>query len=80
LPLEARELDPERHIFSVNIIEHFQPLDDNLDGLARVMKSNGVQVHTCPKYHVPYEPPIWRSLNFITVRTCGSMQHGMASR
>jgi cyclopropane fatty-acyl-phospholipid synthase-like methyltransferase len=60
-PLEARELDPERHglfdlIFSVNVIEHFQPLDDNLAGLARVMKSDGVQAHTCPNYHVPYEP------------------------
>jgi cyclopropane fatty-acyl-phospholipid synthase-like methyltransferase len=60
-PLHARDLDPDRHgcfdlIFSVNVLEHFQPLDDNLAGLARVMASNGVQVHTCANYHVPYEP------------------------
>jgi SAM-dependent methyltransferase len=59
--LEARELDLEEHgpfdlIFSVNVIEHFQPLDDNLAGLARVMKSPGLQVHACPNYHVPFEP------------------------
>jgi len=60
-PLAARELDPASHglfdlIFSVNVIEHFQPLDENLAGLARVMSSDCVQVHTCPNYIVPYEP------------------------
>jgi len=61
LPLAARDLDPRKiglydMIFSVNVIEHFQPLSDNLDGLARVMDRGSVQVHTCANYRVPYEP------------------------
>lgn len=61
LPIEARELRSSRHgffdlAFSVNVIEHFQPLRDNLEGMVRVMGPDGVQVHTCPNYHVPYEP------------------------
>jgi len=61
LPIEARELDPGQHgsfdlIFSINVIEHFQPLNQNLDGLAHVLRPGGVQVHTCPNYWVPYEP------------------------
>jgi SAM-dependent methyltransferase len=57
----ACELDPNDigHfdlIFSVNVIEHFQPRDVNLDGLARVMAAAGTQVHTCPNYLIPYEP------------------------
>jgi hypothetical protein len=61
LPLAARNLDPRKTglydmIFSVNVIEHFQPLSDNLDGLARVMDRGSVQVHTCANYRVPYDP------------------------
>jgi 2-polyprenyl-3-methyl-5-hydroxy-6-metoxy-1,4-benzoquinol methylase len=61
LPLAARELDRASHgafdlIFSVNVIEHFQPLNENLDALARVMSRSGVQIHTCPNYRIPYEP------------------------
>lgn len=58
---EARDLDPKQYgffelIFSVNVIEHFQPMKENLNGLARIMAPGGVQVHTCPNYHLPYEP------------------------
>src|SRR4029078_9138827 len=61
LPLQAQELNRAEHgvfdvIFSINVIEHFQPLADNLAGLARVMSPKGIQIHTCPNYHVPYEP------------------------
>jgi SAM-dependent methyltransferase len=61
LRLEARELDCASHglfdlIFSINVIEHFQPLDANLAGMARVLSPTGVQIHTCPNYSVPYEP------------------------
>ena len=61
LPLSARELEPRKHgpfdfIFSVNVIEHFQPMNENLDALAQVMGRRGIQTHTCPNYHVPYEP------------------------
>jgi SAM-dependent methyltransferase len=59
--LRAEELDPRYVgqfdcIFSVNVIEHFQPLDANLDGIARVLAPGGRMVHTCPNYRVPYEP------------------------
>jgi len=60
-PLSARDVQPERFgffdlIFSINVIEHFQPMNENLDALARLMADNGRQIHTCPNYHVPYEP------------------------
>ncbi len=81
-PLEARQLDPARDgpfdvIFSVNVIEHFQPLQENLDGMARVMAPGGVQVHTCPNYRIPYEPhygvPL---LPFFPGRTPPAARHG----
>lgn len=61
LTVRADELDPAEHgyfdlIFSVNVIEHFQPLVPSLDGLARVLSRGGQMVHTCPNYRVPYEP------------------------
>ncbi|MBV9549409.1 MAG: methyltransferase domain-containing protein [Alphaproteobacteria bacterium] len=61
LTLEARQLDAAHHglfdlIFSVNVVEHFQPLAKNLDGMRRVMAPGGIQAHTCPNYRVPYEP------------------------
>ena len=61
LPLSAQELEPRKHglfdfTFSVNVIEHFQPMNENLDALARVMSHRGIQAHTCANYHVPYEP------------------------
>ncbi|MBL6613014.1 MAG: methyltransferase domain-containing protein [Reyranella sp.] len=61
LALEARQLDPARDglfdmIFSVNVVEHFMPLIENLDGISTVMAARGIQVHTCPNYRIPYEP------------------------
>jgi SAM-dependent methyltransferase len=61
LPLEARQLDANANetfdvIFSVNVVEHFQPLGANLEGMARVLSERGTMVHTCPNYWVPYEP------------------------
>jgi SAM-dependent methyltransferase len=61
LPLEARQLNPTDHglfdvIFSINVVEHFQPFKPNMAGLERVMSSRGLQIHTCPNYFVPYEP------------------------
>lgn len=61
MPLRAEELEPAELgyfdlIFSVNVIEHLQPLFANLDGLARVLSPGARMVHTCPNYRVPYEP------------------------
>jgi 2-polyprenyl-3-methyl-5-hydroxy-6-metoxy-1,4-benzoquinol methylase len=51
LPIAARDLDPVQHgtfdiTFSVNVIEHFQPLHENLDGLA-----DGLSRRSCECYH-----------------------------
>lgn len=59
--LAARDLKLGKHgrfdlIFSVNVIEHFQPLKENLDAMALVMSANAVQTHTAPNYRIPYEP------------------------
>ena len=43
-------------IFSVNVIEHCQPLEPNLEGMAGVLSPGGRMLHTCPNYRVPYEP------------------------
>jgi SAM-dependent methyltransferase len=60
-PLAAEQLDPSEHgrftlIFSVNVLEHMQPLQPNLDALAAVLAPGGSMIHTCPNYRVPYEP------------------------
>jgi 2-polyprenyl-3-methyl-5-hydroxy-6-metoxy-1,4-benzoquinol methylase len=67
----AQSLDPDRdglfdRIFSINVIEHCQPLDEALAGMARVLAPGGLMLHTCPNYRVPYEPhyrmpllPVW---------------------
>jgi SAM-dependent methyltransferase len=61
VPIAASELGIATHgvfdvIFSINVVEHFQPLTENLAALARVMTADGIQIHTCPNYYVPYEP------------------------
>jgi 2-polyprenyl-3-methyl-5-hydroxy-6-metoxy-1,4-benzoquinol methylase len=61
LPMSAHDVELQRYgpfdlIFSVNVLEHFQPLNENLDALSFLMANGGAQVHTCPNYHVPYEP------------------------
>ena len=60
-PLAADELDPAERgryalIFSVNVLEHMQPLRPNLDAVAAVLAPAGRMIHTCPNYRVPYEP------------------------
>lgn len=57
----AAALDPARdglfdRIFSINVLEHCQPLGQTLDRLAAVLAPGGVMVHSCPNYRIPYEP------------------------
>ncbi len=57
----AEHLDPELHgefdvIFSINVLEHCQPLAPALRGLAQVLAPGGRMLHLCPNYRVPYEP------------------------
>lgn len=61
LPHRADELSASEHgvfdlIFSVNVLEHMQPLEPNLLGLARVLSPEGMMLHSCPNYNFPYEP------------------------
>jgi SAM-dependent methyltransferase len=62
-PLAADQLNARQHgrfalIFSVNVLEHMQPLRPNLDALADVLAPGGRMIHTCPNYRVPYEPHV----------------------
>ncbi|XIA64131.1 class I SAM-dependent methyltransferase [Bradyrhizobium sp. TZ2] len=57
----AQELNPEKFgefdlIFSFNVLEHVQSIDDVFAAMASVLKPGGVMVHCCPNYAVPYEP------------------------
>jgi SAM-dependent methyltransferase len=58
---EASGLDPACDgvfdlIFSVNVLEHIPDLEANLAGMLGVLAPAGQMLHTCPNYHVPYEP------------------------
>src|SRR6185369_16311116 len=57
----AAELDPARDglfdvIFSINVLEHCQPLPETVLALSKVLAPGGMMIHTCPNYRVPYEP------------------------
>lgn len=43
-------------IFSNNVLEHIDNLDEATAALASVLSKNGVMRHNCPNYQVPYEP------------------------
>jgi len=43
-------------IFSVNVLEHIDDLDGALSSMTDVLKADGVMVHLCPNYRIPYEP------------------------
>jgi 2-polyprenyl-3-methyl-5-hydroxy-6-metoxy-1,4-benzoquinol methylase len=82
-PLAAEQLRPAEHgpfdlIFSVNVLEHMQPLHRNLDALGAVLAPGGLMVHTCANYRVPYEPhygmplvPVWPGLTGRLARRAG---------
>lgn len=61
LDKEASRLDPRTDgtfdlIFSVNVLEHIPDLEENLAAMLGVLAPGGLMAHTCPNYHVPYEP------------------------
>ena len=61
LRVRADQLDTAVHgrfdlVFSVNVVEHLQPLDPNMDAIAGVLSPGGRMVHICPNYRFPYEP------------------------
>ena len=61
LTIGAAELDPALHgafdvIFSNNVLEHIDDLDAAVRAMNAVRSPNGVMVHSCPNYSVPFEP------------------------
>ncbi|CAN5649315.1 hypothetical protein BH10ACT3_BH10ACT3_23750 [soil metagenome] len=61
LTIGVEQLDPARHghfslIFSNNVIEHVERADASLRAMARVLTPEGLMVHSCPNYSIPYEP------------------------
>lgn len=43
-------------IFSNNVIEHIINLDESFSSMTSVLSANGVMLHSCPNYLIPYEP------------------------
>lgn len=61
LDIPAHCLDPDKHglfdfIYSVNVLEHIPELEESINALANVLSGNGIMMHSCPNYFVPYEP------------------------
>lgn len=43
-------------IYSVNVIEHLPDVKSALSRIAELLATEGISVHSCPNYFVPYEP------------------------
>jgi len=43
-------------IFSNNVIEHISDLPSTFSAMTSVLSKNGLMVHACPNYVIPYEP------------------------
>jgi len=58
-------------IFSCNVVEHIPDLEEALNGMLSVLAEDGVMVHSCPNYVVPYDPhfsiPVKALRSFATV-------------
>ena len=59
MPVEA--VDPGQLgtfdlVFSNNVLEHVDDVDAALGALSGLLAVDGVMVHNCPNYHVPFEP------------------------
>lgn len=57
----AEALTPDKFgafdlVYSTNVVEHIPNLDAAFAGMASVLAPDGLMVHACPNYLVPYEP------------------------
>ena len=66
-PAQALDLTtdgPFDLLFSNNVIEHIPEWPIALEAMAAVLNPNGLMVHACPNYTIPYEPhygvPVFR--------------------
>ncbi|MBV9509027.1 MAG: class I SAM-dependent methyltransferase [Caulobacteraceae bacterium] len=61
LDIEVASLVPELHgrfdiIFSMNVLEHIPDLPGAMAAMERVLAEDGVMIHMCPNYAMPYDP------------------------
>ncbi len=61
LHIAGQDLNPKDHgkfdlIYSINVLEHIPQLRNSLVSMQSVLGKNGIMIHTCPNYHIPYEP------------------------
>jgi len=77
LAIPASNLNVNEHgdfdlIFSSNVIEHIPDWQGALRSMLDVLSLNGVMVHACPNYTVPYDPhygmPVFRRLPKLSKR------------
>lgn len=54
--LNVREHGEFDFIFSINVLEHVDDIHHCLSVLSSLLPSDGMMLHTCPNYLVPYEP------------------------
>lgn len=67
LPIGVEALDPAVHdtyalVYSNNVLEHVPDLTAAFRAMAGVLDEDGVMVHSCPNYSIPYEPHLARPL------------------
>ena len=61
LEISAEKLTTTDHgefalIYSINVLEHIPSLEASVRSLASVLSADGLMIHTCPNYTIPYEP------------------------
>ena len=61
LRISAQDLDSKKHgefdlIFSNNVMEHIPDLSSTFSAMTNVLSQQGLMVHACPNYVIPYEP------------------------
>lgn len=63
-------------IFSNNVVEHIEELENAIFAMSEVLSSSGQMIHGCPNYIVPYEPhfglPVIKVLPNLTKLIWGS--------
>ena len=71
-------------IFSFYVLEHVESLELAFKAMVRHLKPDGIMVHTCPNYNIPFEPhynillfplkPEWSTLFYPSLRDKGLWQ------
>ena len=59
--ISAQDLSRQKYgefhlIYSNNVIEHIPDLSSAFSAMTSVLSQNGLMVHACPNYAIPYEP------------------------